>query len=84
MSEINKNVKALDDDELDSVAGGVVSISRDKGNVAFTALLEKYSLKCSYYEARDLADELWENNQSLGDYDFDVLVKNELMARGWI
>jgi len=77
--------KEINDQELDLVSGGTVYISRDKMRVGFSALGEKYNLKnCTFRQANDLAQDLWEANQTLGDAAFDALVKSEMQARGWI
>lgn len=75
----------IDDLDLEKVAGGTVYISRDKMRVAFSSTGQKYNLvNCTYAQARNLADDLWEANQTLGDAAFDALVRDELAARGWI
>ena len=75
----------LNEEAMEKVAGGTVIISRDYMVVGFSSTYERYNLvNCTYKEARDLADDLWESNQSLGDADFDALVKSAYEARGWI
>lgn len=75
----------INDQELDLVTGGTVYISRDKMRVGFSSTGEKYDLKnCTFRQANDLAQDLWEANQTMGDSAFDALVKSEMKARGWI
>ena len=75
----------LNEVEMEKVSGGTVYISRDYMQVAFSSSREVFSLRnCEYKDARNLADDLWEANKTLGDAEFDALVKNELRARGWI
>ena len=80
-----KKMVALSDDSLDKVSGGTVYISRDFMMVAFDTTGEQFHLKnCTFRDANDLSQDLWEANQTLGDAEFDALVKSELLARGWI
>lgn len=74
----------INDQELDVVTGGTVFLSRDKMRVGFSSTGEKFDLKCSFREANNLAQDLWEANQTLGDAAFDALVKSEMKARGMI
>ena len=77
--------KELDAESLGKVSGGTVYISRDKMRVGFSSTGEKYDLhNCSFRDANDLAQDLWEANQDLGDAAFDALVKSEFASRGWI
>ena len=77
--------KELDAESLGKVSGGTVYISRDKMRVGFSSTGEKYDLvNCTFREANDLAQDLWEANSNLGDADFDALVKSEFQSRGWI
>lgn len=75
----------INDQELDMVTGGTVYISRDKMKVGFSSTGRKYNLKnCTFREANNLAQDLWEANQTLGDAAFDALVESEMSHRGWI
>ena len=75
----------LNEAEMEKVAGGTVYISRDYMQVCFSSLGEGYNLvNCEFKDARNLADDLWEANQTLGDEAFDTLVRDEYFARGWI
>ncbi len=77
--------KEINDAEMEKVAGGTVFISRDYMQVAFSSSKEVFKLQnCEYKDARNLADDLWEANKTLGDAEFDALVQNELRAKGWI
>ena len=70
--------------DLEAVAGGKVYLSGNKMKMSFTALEETYSLNCSYEEAKRLLTDLFVDNDTLSDYDFDCLVKDEFSSRGWI
>ena len=73
------------EEALERIAGGTVYISRDTMRVGFSTTGERFSLvNCTYADARNLADDLWEANQTLGDAAFDALVKSEWAARGWL
>lgn len=75
----------INDQELDFVTGGTVYISRDKMKVGFSSSGRKYNLKnCTFREANNLAQDLWEANQTLGDAAFDALVESEMHRRNWI
>lgn len=77
--------KEISDENMSAVTGGTVYISRDKMRVGFSSTGEKYDLhNCSFRDANDLAQDLWEANQDLGDAAFDALVKSEFASRGWI
>jgi len=77
--------KEIDDKDLERIAGGTVYISRDKNKIGFSTTWEQFELKdCTFRQAQNLAEDLWEANQSLGDKDFDALVKKEFQGRGWI
>lgn len=74
----------LSDFEADNVSGGVVLVS-DRGLVGFTTTGETFNLvNCTWRQARDLRDDLYEANPGMGNAEFDNLVRNELQARGWI
>ena len=64
-------------------AGGAV-ISRDPAKVAFPEIGERYDLKCSYYEARTLAESLATSNNNMSDQEFQIYLRNNLKAKGWI
>jgi hypothetical protein len=75
----------LDENVLENVTGGTVVISYDKMMVGFRGIGEKYKLvNCTYEQARNLAESLWMQNQSLGDADFDRLVRDTYRNNGWI
>lgn len=76
--------KEINDAELNDVAGGIVFLSKDYNMVGFSTLQEDYKLNCTYREARDLRDDLLEANPGISDSDFDVLVKNAFISKGWI
>lgn len=75
----------INDQELDLVTGGTVYISRDKMKVGFSSSGRKYDLKnCTFRDAFNVAQDLWEANQTLGDADFDALVESTFRDNGWI
>lgn len=75
----------LNDFQTENVTGGTVVISYDKMMVGFRGIHEKYNLiNCTYFEARDLAESLWLQNQTLGDEDFDRLVRDAYKDNGWL
>ena len=81
----DKKIVALNDDALDAIAGGTVFLSPDYMNIGFSSTREKYNLKnCEYRDANNLVLDLYEADKTMGDSEFDNLVKNEFMARGWI
>lgn len=74
----------LNDEMLENVNGGTVIISSDCNNVGFSTLREKYDLKCSWKDARDLLDEELDKNLGLNNYEFDLHMKKLYQDRGWI
>lgn len=75
----------LNDEVLESVAGGTVILSRDNNTVGFTTTGQNFQLKnCSYYDAFALIDSLYVNNKQKSDNEFDKLVRKEFAKRGWI
>lgn len=75
----------ITNDNLDAVAGGKVYLSGNKMKMSFTALEETHKLKnCTYEEAKKLLAALFIDNDTLSDYEFDKLVKNTFMQKGWI
>lgn len=75
----------INEHELESVTGGTVFISRDKMRVGFSSSGRKYKLvNCTFRQANDLAQDLWEANQTLGDAAFDALVESTMDEKGWL
>lgn len=75
----------LNEQDVENVVGGTVIISKDNMIVGFSTTKEKFNLKgCTYRQARDLVDDLLEDNPNLGNSAFDALVKKTMKAKGWI
>lgn len=75
--------QAINNEELDFVVGGCVNLSKSKMKIGFTTLGEGYSLNCSYEDARDLLTSLF-SQYDTNEAEFDRIVKDEFMSRGWI
>lgn len=76
--------KALDDFEADMIVGGVVYLSDKRMKVGFTTTGETFNLLCDFKDARDLLNDLYDENSNMSDTAFDSLVKSEFSARGYI
>ena len=75
----------LNEQDIENVVGGTVVISKDKMAVGFSTTKEKYSLKnCTYKQARNLVDDLLDDNPNLSNAEFDQLAKKTLQSKGWI
>lgn len=74
----------INDLDLDKVSGGSVNLSEKKNKIGFDTLGEGYTLKCTYKEARSLVSSLFAANQDMTEKDFDILVRNQFKAKGWI
>lgn len=75
----------INDQSLEKVVGGTVYISRDKMVVGFSSTREIFPLKnCTFRQANDAAQDLWEANQTLGDAAFDALVRDTFRDNNWI
>ena len=74
----------LKDNELEMVAGGTVVVS-NIGNIGFTSLGVKYRLQnVDWKTARNVAEDMYDQNIGMSDAEFDQLVLNTFMANGWI
>jgi len=74
----------INDIELDAVNGGSVNLSEKKNKIGFDTLGEGYTLKCTYKQARSLVTSLFAANPDMAEKDFDILVRNQFKAKGWI
>ena len=75
----------INDQEMENVVGGTVIISKDYMNVGFSTTREKFDLKnCTFKQARNLVDDLLEENPNLSNAEFDQLAKKTLQSKGWI
>lgn len=74
----------INDFELDDVVGGTVSLSEKRMKIAFSTLNEKYDIKCSFKEARNLCNQLFAANADMTEAQYDALVKKTFQAKGWI
>lgn len=71
--------------DLEKVVGGTVIISKDKMSVGFSTTKETFKLKnCTYKQARNLVDDLLDDNPTLNNAEFDKLAKKTLQSKGWI
>ena len=66
-----------------TTAGGAV-ISHDLAKVVFPEIGQTYDLRCSYDEARILAESLAASNPKMSDYEFQIYLRDNLKAKGWI
>ena len=75
----------INDQELESVVGGIVRVSGNKMKVSFSTLQEVYPLKCDDpSDASLLANVLYAQYKNEGDLAFENAVKAAFLDRGWI
>jgi len=77
----------INDSQLEEVVGGTVIVSEDYMVVGFSTLKTKHNLKnCTYRQVMnqvaDWKDEAKANNMT--NAEFDVWVRDQMHARGWI
>ena len=83
MSENNKQLIEVLDEELDQIAGGVVRISGNTNRVAFSTLNRIYALKnCTAIEARNLCESLMAKYP--GETEHEAACESALKSKGWI
>jgi len=77
--------KELADNQMESVVGGTVIISKDYMKVGFDTLGQMYDLKnCTYKEARNYRDDLIEQNPQMSNVEFDKFCRSKFQERNWI
>ncbi len=79
--EMREEINELD---LEKVAGGSVNLSEKKNKIGFDTIGEVYTLKCPFKDARTLVSGLFATNQDKTEKEFDILVRDEFKAKGWI
>jgi len=77
--------EAINDDNLELVAGGEVCFSQKRYKVSFSTLQKGYAIaEGRYDEARSIAASLFMDHGDLSERDFDILVRDTLQAKGII
>ena len=77
--------EAINDNNLELIAGGEVCFSQKRYRVSFSTLQEGYAIKDGCYdEARSIATSLFMDHGDLSERDFDILVRNTLQDKGII
>ena len=76
--------KELMDFEVEEVVGGTICLAASIGIVGFSQLGETYNMTGDPTEMRNLLFALEDANQHMNALEFDTLVRNEFMARGWL
>jgi len=77
--------KELSDIDVEQAVGGTVVISKDFMKIGFSTLGVRKKLKnCTFRDARNKVDDLYEANPGLSDQEFDQLVKDSFEQLGWI
>lgn len=75
----------LNEQELENVVGGTVIISQDYMVISYTTIGKKKQLRnCSYRQARDYVDDLFDQNPGLSGQEFDQLCYDKMKAKGWV
>lgn len=77
--------KELNMEELDSVVGGVVYLSKDWMKIGFSTLGQTFSLQnCTFGQAFALADSIYEQYKDQGNAVVDQKTKEAFENKGWI
>lgn len=76
--------RELNEQELDEVVGGTVTLSAPLGIVNFSALGASFKIKGDVKQMRNLLIQLYDENENMSDREFDTLVVKAYRARGWI
>lgn len=75
----------MNEQDLESVVGGIVRVSGNRMKVSFSNLQEAYKLKnCDASDASLLAQILYNQHKNEGDLAYERIVKEEFQNRGWI
>lgn len=76
--------KELMDFEVEEVVGGTVCLAASLGIVGFSQLKKSYVIKGDYKEMRNLLFQLQDDNEGMPALEFDTLVRDAFLERGWI
>lgn len=76
--------KELQDYEVEAVSGGTVILSIPLNIIGFNTTGEMFKLKGDPKKMRNKLIELYDENENMGDAEFDQLVKNTFLDLGWI
>lgn len=75
----------INEQELESVVGGIVRVSGNRMKVSFSTLQEAYKLvNCDASDAALLAQILYNEHKNEGDLAYENAVKAAFQERGWI
>lgn len=74
----------LQDFQVEGVNGGTVVLSSPLKMCCFNTTGEMFKIKGDYKKMRNLLIQLYDENEGMGDAEFDQLVKNAFKSRGWI
>ena len=76
----------INEQDLETVVGGIVHVSGNRMQVAFTTMREVFRLKdgCDPDDAALLAQVLYSQHKNEGDLAYETIVKEEFAKNGWI
>jgi hypothetical protein len=76
----------INEKDLETVVGGIVRVSGNRMQVAFTTRREVFRLKpgCDPDEAALQAQILYSQHKNEGDLAYETIVKQEFEKNGWI
>ena len=74
----------LEDYQVEGVNGGSVLLSAPLGICGFNTTGEMFKIKGNYKEMRNRLLVLYDENEHMGDAEFDQLVKADFQEKGWI
>ena len=76
--------EAINDNELEMVAGGAVCFSQARNRVSFSTLQQGFTIKGDYEEVRKYVIGKFAENPDMNEKEFDKFIKNALLDKGWI
>lgn len=78
--------EAINDNDLELIAGGEVCFSQKRYRVSFSTLQKGYPIKEGRYDdARSIATSLFmDHGSDLSEREFDILVRDTLISKGII
>ena len=74
----------LRDNEVTEVTGGTVVLSIPLRMICFNSIPLNYRIKGDGKEMRNRLLELYDENETMNEKEFDLMVMNEFLAKGWI
>lgn len=74
----------INSEDLEDVTGGEVVMSKSLNRVGFNTTGEVFKIKGDFKTMRNRLLSLYDANPTMGEAEFDQLVKHEFQSKGWI